>query len=319
MDPHAIQKIQSYFNKRAQKEKCRGFAATLQLKENTHQFTGGHLSEEGLQPVNHDSLFEIGSLSKTVTAALIHELVLKKEIDTSENVYHYLSQKHEINPIFRHVVIRGLLVHRAGLPRFPHVWLEKMKGLNDPYSILNKKDLTQFFAVPAELNQPGKFRYSNLGYVLLAEIICTVCDKDFNECARELLFSPLGMKRTGTLANFIGDTNISKGYAPDNKEHPYWTGVLLNGAGSFLSTNTDMLLFLDYAKKMEQPEQWGWQIKNGFLSKIMGYRGFVWHNGMTGGFASYMAFHPERSTAMFVLVNKAAILDHWFYYFSSYR
>lgn len=311
-------KIINYFTRFAKKDKIPGFAATVILRGQTHQFTDGNLSLINNNPVNNDTLFEIGSLSKPITAAIIREMEKKGMIDREKSLYDYLGSHFDINPIFKHLLIKDVLVHRAGLPRIPRAFFEKMKGHQDPYAVIGREEINQYLHSPEELNKPGKFKYSNLGYALLAEIICIIMQSGFDEAAKNLLFAPLGMNRSGTLPVVAGDENIAVGHSFKNKEEPYWTGRMLDGAGSILSTNNDMTRFLEFARTIPEPTSWSWQIKNGFFSKLLRYNGFIWHNGMTGGFGSYMAFHPEKDAAMFMVANKASLLDTCFYYFSSH-
>ena len=142
------------------------------------------------------------------------------------------------------------------------------------------------------------------------------------------------MSRTGTLYKFKNDINKATGYDHMNRITADWTGELLDGAGSVYSTNQDMLAFLQlhlgegnstFLKAVQSTQEivkgsmgLGWHYKTGWLSKMLGYYGYSWHNGMTGGFSSFMAFHKKKRTGMFILSNKAITTDHWFYYYASF-
>ncbi len=329
-----LKKIREKFKKYAGADKLCGFSAFLIAGDAIEQFCGGTLSLDNGELVNNETLFETGSLSKPITASLFAVLEAKGIIDPRKSIRYYLESTYAVNPILDQVKVAGILTHSSGLPRIPSTFIKRMEDTGNPYEEIEKSDLQEYLAQPDGLRKPGTYRYSNFGYGILAEIVKIIFNEPFDKITDTYLFNEVKMKRTGTLNRFKSDTNIATGHTSKNAVTPYWTGEMLDGAGSFLSTSNDMLKFLQLhmgyydtavsAAVLNTQELrsggmgLGWHYKKNFLSRIMGYHGFAWHNGMTGGFTGYMAFHKRKRTGMLVLANKAIILDHWFYYYASF-
>ncbi len=288
-----------------------------------------HLIKEGTQNTDNGILFETGSITKTFTASVYG--LLQNEIDTSKSVKHYLGS--EINKIFEELTIKELLVHQSGLPRLPISFILKMDKEN-PYSSLTKDDLYEYLENPTEISNTKKYSYSNLGYGILGEILEKLFNKDYLSVISEMILTPLKMGSTTTLTNSLNRDCIAKGYDSKNNEVSYWDNEVLSGAGCLLSNIDDMLEYLinNTAIAMEsninlskvnsnllsKSMSYGWHIKNGIFSKLLGYNNYYWHNGMTGGFSSYACFNKEKQNGLILMANKAVLLDSYFYNFISH-
>lgn len=334
MRAEQLQRIREKFEKYAQSGKIPAYTACIISGDHDLQFSGGTFPGQRGEPFNPDTLFAIGSLSKPLTATLFAILHEKGIIDPSKSLLYYLEKRYTVHSIFECIKIVDVLTHHSGLPRIPSGFFSRMDNMNDPYASLNRDDLASFLKTPEELEKPGKYRYSNIGYMLLGEVLKVEMDRSFDEIAGEYLLQEAGMYRTGTLEKFNTDTNKATGHNSKNRTTPHWTGELLDGAGSLYSTNHDMRAFLELQLNdgdnlistavkathtvIKGRMGMGWHHKAGWFSGLMGYKGFIWHNGMTGGFSSFMAFHKQKKTGMFVLANKAISIDHWFYYYASF-
>ena len=151
--------------------------------------TGNHAK------VNRQTLFQAASVSKMVTALLVHHYVALGMLDLDKDVNTYLaSWKIPENPFSRQrpVTLRLLLSHQSGLPgtnfdfpsNRPHPSLNQI--LDGAYPAGNKPAVPQ--AVPGE-----EWTYSNIGYVLVQKILEDRIGKPFQDLAREVLFEPAGM------------------------------------------------------------------------------------------------------------------------------
>lgn len=334
MAPGNIDKIKKKFVKCVANDKIYGFTTFIISEKRSEQINIGEVTKNSGQNINNETLFEIGSLTKPIIASLYSIFESKKIIDFQKSISYYLKGKYELNPIFDLFKIEDILTHTSGLPRLPAMFLSKMNTSDNPYSILKRADLEMFFMEPEGITKPGRYNYSNLGYGILSEILKTVFSASLDELAGTYLFAEVNMVRTGTLKKFSGDKNIATGYTYKNLVSPFWTGDVLDGAGCFLSTNNDMGEFLklnlgyydtpitEAILRTHTPRTkntgLGWHNKNGILSKLLGYSGFTWHNGMTGGFSSYMAFSQRKKSGIVLMANKATPLDSYFYYYSSY-
>ena len=329
-----IDKINQKFARYATNDNISGLTTFLFSETTFEQINIGEISTGAGLSINNDTLFEIGSLTKPIIASLYSIFESKKIIDFQKSISYYLKGKYKLNPIFDLFKIEDILTHTSGLPRLPVMFLSKMNNSDNPYSVLNRADMEKFFMEPEGITKPGRYNYSNLGYGILGEILKTIFSASLDELTGTYLFAEANMVRTGTLKKFSGDKNIATGYTNKNQVSPFWTGDVLDGAGCFLSTNNDMAEFLklnlgyydtpitDAILKTHAPRTknigLGWHNKNGILSKLLGYSGFTWHNGMTGGFSSYIAFNQKKKSGIVLMANKATPLDSYFYYYSSY-
>ncbi len=334
MTPGNIEKINKKFTRYTTNDKIPGLTTFIFSEKNPAQINIGDISKETGSGINNDTLFEIGSLTKPIIASLYSILETKKAIDLQKSVSHYLKGEYELDPIFDDFKIEDILTHTSGLPGLPDSFFSKMNNSDDPYSVLNRHDLENFFMKPEGITRTGRYNYSNLGYGILGEILKTIFSASLDELTGTYLFSAVNMPRTGSLKKFSEDKNIATGYTNNNLVSPFWTGDVLDGAGSFLSTNNDMAEFLKlnlgyYDTPVTEAilrthiqrtknTGLGWHFKNNILSKLLGYPGFTWHNGMTGGFSSYMAFNRKKKCGIVLMANKATLLDSYFYYYSSY-
>lgn len=329
MDNKVFNSLDNY----AKKDKIVGLHISYYDNGVLHQSNFGYTNKNKSELINNQTLFEIGSVTKPIIATIFSILEQNKIINIERPVSYYFNFN-SIHPIFELITIKNLLTHTSGLPRIPDNFLAKMDNPNDPYSSLTKDDLYDFLKAPSNIRKYGKYYYSNLGYGILGEILSIATSKSIQEISKETLFDKLNMNSTDIIRNVENRKNIAQGHNSLNKEASYWQNETLAGAGCFLSNGNDMSNYLfeninssetSFGESIhnthipiEKNIGLAWHIKNSFLSKILGYSGYIWHNGMTGGFSSFIGFHKKKKVGLILLANKAVPLDSYFYNFSSY-
>jgi CubicO group peptidase (beta-lactamase class C family) len=182
-----------------------------------------------------DTLYEIASASKQVTAAAVLRLEQQKKLRTSDPLTRFFRDAPEDK---RAVTLDHLLHHTAGLA--PDLGVAYGWGGSRP-------EYARLMLERALVNEPGKvYAYSNVGYALLAAVVEEVTGKDFEEYVRRELFVPAGLVDTG----FVGDKRlvesprITKRRAPDAL--PDWTaakwfwGWGYRGMGGVVTTVLDL-------------------------------------------------------------------------------
>ena len=171
-------------------------------------------------PITSSTIFHVGSVSKQFTAFAITVLAHEGKLSLDDDIRQYLP---ELPAFGVPITIRHLMHHTSGLR--DEVFLLAMAGwrLDD---VITKAHILKLVRSQRELNfRPGeKYRYSNTGYTLLAEIVERVSGKSFREWTATNIFEPLGM--TSTL--FTTTTNRSSRTAP--------TRTNLTGKGGLRST-----------------------------------------------------------------------------------
>jgi beta-N-acetylhexosaminidase len=142
---------------------------------------------------NLNTMYDIASLTKVVvTTTLVAKLAegdFAVPLDLDAKVERYLPEwASGPQPEWRHkVTVRHLLTHTSGLPAFKEYW-RTSKGRADT--------LSRIFAEPLEYEPGTKEVYSDLGIILMAEIIERLTGRTLDDLAKAFIFSPLGMKDT---------------------------------------------------------------------------------------------------------------------------
>jgi beta-N-acetylhexosaminidase len=161
-------------------------------KVSVHAF--GKLSYDAKAAVtNPNTMYDIASLTKVVaTTTLVAKLAegdFAVPLDLDAKVERYLPEwASGSQPEWRHkVTVRHLLTHTSGLPAFKEYW-RTSKGREDT--------LGRIFAEPLEYEPGTKEIYSDLGIILMAEIIERLTGRTLDDLARIFIFSPLEMKDT---------------------------------------------------------------------------------------------------------------------------
>jgi len=148
------------------------------------------------RPVTTGSYFQAASTSKLVAAAIVLHHVEKGILNLDEDVNNYLKSWNLPENDFtqqQKVTLRLLLTHQAGLPatNFP-----QQENAGDPDLVQVLKGELPALNKPAIVEYiPGtKWQYSNLGFVVIQQILEDVTGKPFSQIAQEIVFEPLGMK-----------------------------------------------------------------------------------------------------------------------------
>ncbi len=140
-----------------------------------------------------NTMYDIASLTKVVaTTTLVAKLAegdFAVPLDLDAKIERYLPEwASGPNAEWRHrVTVRHLLTHTSGLPAFKEYW-RTSKGKPDT--------LARIFAEPLEYEPGTKEIYSDLGIILMAEIIERLTGRTLDDLAKSAIFSPLGMKNT---------------------------------------------------------------------------------------------------------------------------
>jgi CubicO group peptidase (beta-lactamase class C family) len=161
-------------------------------KVSLHSF-GKQTYEAKSRNIAIDTMYDIASLTKVVaTTTIVAKLAegdFPVRLDLDANVERYLPEwSSGPQPEWRRrVTVRHLLTHTSGLPPFKEYWRTSK----------SKRDtLDKIFAEPLDYEPGTKEVYSDLGIILMAEIIERLTGQRLDTLAREYIFSPLAMSNT---------------------------------------------------------------------------------------------------------------------------
>ena len=154
----------------------------------------GKLSYDQDAPaVKIDTMYDLASLTKVVvTTTLVEKLAegdFPAPLDLDAPIERFLPEwAAGPQPEWRHkVTVRHLMTHTSGLPPFKEYW-RTSTGKQDT--------LNHIFVEPLDYEPGTKMVYSDLGIILMAEIVTRLTGKPLDELANEFIFGPLGMKNT---------------------------------------------------------------------------------------------------------------------------
>jgi len=184
--------------------------------------------ETGAQ-VGIDSVFELASVTKPITAVSVMMLVEQKKIGLDDPVDKYLA---EVPAAWREITIRELLSHTSGLREYG---LVKCDG-SELLDISTKQQFEDLVKSPL-LFAPGTgTQYSDSGYFILGMIIESVTGQSYRDFLQQRIFRPLGMQHTSVLdqsaiiPNRVSPYTFRKGQLNNARrawqhELPSWYGI----------------------------------------------------------------------------------------------
>jgi CubicO group peptidase (beta-lactamase class C family) len=290
------------------------------LKNNKTYFYGYGEADKSKHTIpTSNTIFELGSISKTFTATIVALAIGEGKIKLDDPVNKYLPDSiPSLQFNERVVTIKDLLNHTAALPRMPADFKDERI---DERGII-KYPIEKFFSWLKNLQltrEPGlKSEYSNAGFALVSTVMQRIYNMSYEEMVQKFIAHPLGMMDTRIDIRQQDSAMYAKGYKEDGSYHfPRNLPPIYQGAGGLRATAADML---KYAKAQ-------WDAPNKKLEKAIllthdttfsdknFHIGMAWvllkyknldvnfHNGGTGGFRSYLGVAPDRQLAVIVLVN----------------
>ncbi len=276
-----------------------------------------------------DSLFEIGSITKTFTGLLLAQLVEQRQVTPATPVRELLPPGTVDRPAGREIRLLDLVTQHSGLPRLPDNF--DPGDAANPYADYRVADLHRFVrqhgvAMPAD----APYQYSNLGVGLLGQVLASRAGVPYARLLRDEITTPLGLVDTTLSLSAAQQARFIPGHTPDHAAARAWDFDALAGAGAIRSTAGDMLAYLEanlhperlapraaaspaaatlaqaiaLSHEPRDVAMTGMHIAYAWM--IEDATGTYWHDGATGGYSSFAFFNPRDDFAAVVLVNVAA-------------
>ena len=159
----------------------------------------GRLDNGTSHEVNGETVFEIGSVTKTFTTLLLQDMVERGEVKLDDPVAKYLPESVKVpSRNGKQITLLDLATHTAGLPRDPSN-LTPGHGLpENAFADYTVEKLYAFLSSFALDREPGsKFEYSNVGMALLGHILALKTGTNYEALVVERICRPLKMNSTG--------------------------------------------------------------------------------------------------------------------------
>lgn len=287
----------------------------------SHVYAFGKL-RDGKTP-DADTVFEIGSVTKTFTATLLAAAVEAGRDKLDEPVAKLLPGFSIPSRNGKFITLGNLADQHSGLPRLPTNMAPKDPG--NPYAGYDASKLKAFLAGYKLPRDPGsQYEYSNLGVGLLGYALARQQHTTYGKLVAKDVLQPLGMTLSGVNISTAMRPHLAIGHDEQGKPTENWDLDVLAGAGGLKSTCTDMLRYLeanmgvsktplDAAMQFAQKQRLsiGGDEKIGLVWMTRHDKGgdVIWHNGMTGGYASFMGFTADGKRGVIILTNIQQSVD----------
>jgi D-alanyl-D-alanine-carboxypeptidase/D-alanyl-D-alanine-endopeptidase len=287
----------------------------------------GHRNAGDLRPLDGDTIFEIGSITKVFTALLMADMVAKKEVALSDPAAKYLAADFKVpERNGRSITLVDLATHTSSLPFMP----ENAPPLNDPAAAkYSAADLKQYVAgYQLKRDIASEWEYSNIGYWILSEALSSRAGANYETLVRERVIAPLKLANTDFSISPKMKTDLAVGHdaalqpAPAVSALPIYS--IMPAAGGLYSTANDLLKLLAVAigyersplsdtieatVKTRRPTGGGSEQALGWTVIGKGDDQLIYRDGGTYGFASSMAWDPKKRVGVVVLSNQQGDVD----------
>jgi CubicO group peptidase (beta-lactamase class C family) len=251
-------------------------------------------------PATPDTLYGIGSCTKSFTAMAIMQLVEKGKIGLDDPVDRYVPLK--IGSSSKPITIHHLLTHSSGIPNLSTSAIVIQRGLGEDTGIPwgGVDDFYRFVNAAGDeiVDEPGKrFFYCNAGYRMLGHIIQKISGVTFDSYLADNIFKPLDMMRT---------TLSRESYERDaNRITPYWK----KSDGS--QTPTDF----PYPYLSDNPDFSFTAAPGGIISSVTELTSYLTANMDEGRFGNKRLLSPEsveRSQRVYMNSGRQSYGYGWF-------
>jgi D-alanyl-D-alanine carboxypeptidase len=308
-----------------------------------HEFRYGFANVKTRKLVDTSTTYHLFSITKTFTALAILQLAERGKLNLEDPVINYLPDF----PYSNKITIEQLLSHTSGIPNpLPLRWIH----LAEEHQSFNRDVFfKEIFRKNSGLkSEPGtQLRYSNLGYVLLGQLIEKISGQLFETYIKENIFEPIGAKpgslgfeidpsihavgyhKCWSISNIVLGLLIDKRKYMGEREgawkpfhHFYNNGIAYGGMISSctglikyaqaLLKNDSMLINRNYknilfTEKLVNQKGTGMSL-SWFTGKLKGNSYFA-HAGGGGGYYTELRLYPDLNTGSIIMYNRSGMTD----------
>jgi len=302
----------------------------------------GVLGLDDKRPVDGDTEFGIGSITKVFTALLLSEMVEHGQVNLGDPVSKYLPQDRVTMPTYlgKPITLVDLATHTSGFPLRPtnlaSGWAQQddmdqmLKTEYKEYAGYTLDDLYSFLSSFKLIHAPGSYyEYSNINYGLLGLVLSRHAGMPYGQLVQQTITIPLAMNDTRMELSRAMHQRLAAGYlyyygqlspAPPEPQGP------LDAAGAYYSTADDLMRFLGavlgFDKSALKPAMDAMpetrrpggmpaadattgssQIALAWNVYTDGADEIIWKNGSVSGYRAFMGYDPKRRIGVVALAN----------------
>lgn len=268
--------------------------------------------EDGRIIDDNSRVYEIGSITKTFTGALLCKALSEGRINLDDTLDKYL----ELDVGKSYPSIKSLATHTSGYRSYYinfQMIKNKVSGRRNDYYGVNAEMLRADMVKRTNTSKSGTFKYSNFGISVLGNVLSEVYQQSFDDLMNAFIKDELGLANTWLAEPEAG----LEGYWEWKSDDAYLA------SGGILSNIEDMTAYLklqmsDTFACLNQGQKAYHVVDNpnkrlekmnirtdavGLTWMIDEMNGFCWHNGGTSAFNSYIAYDTNSDIGIVILSN----------------
>ena len=277
----------------------------------------GYADRESKKLAEADTVYQIGSVTKTFTGNLLAQIINEKQMSLDDSLSKFFPKTLNF-PTDRNgkaITVKDLATHSAEFPRYP---ANLVRDDGEPIKGFSKEQLYQGIELVRIENPIGvRYSYSNFGYGVLGTALENLTDKTLGELFNQRIFQPLKMQSSNLVLNDKLKVNLATPYRDDNpnqKTEPWEMGAL-SGAGNIFSSVNDLSLFMNEMLKetdvnriqqteyLKINETWNYGLGCFVINSKTKNTRIIHHGGDVDGYASYLILYPEYHGGLIILTN----------------
>ena len=278
----------------------------------------GICSDENPVLPTENTIYEIGSITKTFTGAVLAEMVTEGKVKYEDPIAKFLPDSVCNWSPEKAITLEELSTHTSGLPRLPdNLTKHFLADLDNPYKNYSTEDMYAFLKkYPSKSKSARKSEYSNLGVGLLGHILAKVDEKSYEAMVTDRIFNPLKMDNSSIA---ITEGQLVQGHDALGYPTSQSDFQAMAGAGAIRSSIADMMKYLvanlsnkkPYADTHNPRKDMSSFQKIGlaWISQKNDDMKITWHNGRTGGFCTFMGFSKDKNVGVIVMANSTQSVD----------
>jgi serine-type D-Ala-D-Ala carboxypeptidase/endopeptidase len=286
-------------------------------------FSYGTKKINGSEAPDIDTVFEIGSNTKTFTTIMLADMHLKGKVNLTDGARKYLPGEKVTLPRSNgtEITLLHLATHTSGIPSMPDNIALSRQDAGNPFADYSVSDMYDFLnRCTLEFPVGTKHQYSNTGVGLLGLCLSLAEKMSYNELLHRRLLTPLGMENTSLFLTEKQKANLATGHDGNLKPVSVWTATdCLQGAGFIKSNLKDMFIYLEANMELKKgplldairlshrkrgSAPWGEDIGLGwYIAYLPDGQTVINHNGATSGYYAYIGFNKKLGNGVIVLCN----------------
>ncbi len=234
-------------------------AVSIGIYKDGQEYIGhyGELDDGKNNKPTDNTIYEIASVSKTLAGTLVAQAELEGKLNLDDDIRNYLGEEYLNLEYDGHPIrIRHLITHTSRLPKFLPDDLNALFNNIDEtlpfkiYEIEKNYNKQKFYADLHQLKLdtvPGtKYEYSNVDTELLAHILETIYNKNYEELLKENIFDKAGMPNTKINLTDEEKKYLANGYGETRKVVPHMVNPLWGAGGGVKSTLPDLINYMKF-------------------------------------------------------------------------